>query len=562
MATTTLNRTRSWLGSLPRRTKFKGGKSQKRHEESAVSPSATLDAPAQGEQRRWSRLVPGPAVTIAVLASIEAVSRAVGRVPNPGVYFLPAVAFSAYVGGVAAGLVSAALALAYAAYFFAEPGRVFHYAGGDRARFVGMLVAAPVVALLVGLMRRRVEAAAARTIQTERAHSASLAALLEERDRSAAERAKLMATVEREHAVMAAVMAGMSDGLVVVDGQDRIRYCNAQAAKLLQLDAESITGQTLQVAFVSVGRRLVNLEVARETWRRAREHLGERPSVELQLRTEAGMRYVLLDIFPIDDVEHGDERVDTQAREVGVLLRDVTAERELARTKDEFTSMVSHEIRAPLASILGFAELMALRLLPPEQMQSSAETIHRESMRLSALIDDVLDIQRMEAGRMELHVSSVMVDLLVDEVVDLFRVQSAHHRLVANVPDDLPSVRGDRDRLKQVLSNLVSNAIKYSPDGGEVRICAEQVGDLVRLSVSDQGLGIPASALPQLFQRFYRVPGDDRNHIQGPGLGLAISRAIVEMHGGVLDVRSEVGRGSTFSFTLPLADMALDEDAA
>ncbi len=234
---------------------------------------------------------------------------------------------------------------------------------------------------------------------------------------------------------------------------------------------------------------------------------------------------------------------------VGVF-RDVTQEQAVSRLKDELVSLVSHELRTPMASVLGFSELMLTRQLSEAKSRLYIETIHKEAQRLSNLINDFLDIQRMEAGRQVYNYTEVDLKPVMRRITDVF---SQHRsRLKLDLPTNIPAVLADPDRILQTMTNLVSNAIKYSPDGGDINITVRlNEHSMVEIAVKDRGLGIPREARGQLFSKFYRVDNSDRREIGGTGLGLAISREIVEAHGGKIWVESELGKGSVFYFTLP-----------
>ncbi len=354
---------------------------------------------------------------------------------------------------------------------------------------------------------------------------------------------------EAERAALSTVVESMGDGLLVFDTEHRLRYGNERAAQILGFSIAGAIGVSPQELLSLLRPHLADPESVVAAWNDAVTRLSEHPRFDAVLAGDEGERAIEVSLFPIE--MHG--RRQPGGLEIGVLLRDVTMERRLARAREEFTSMISHEMRGPLTGIVGYAELMATGKMAPQQLQQCAQLILQESLRLADLLDHVLDIERLEAGTLPFRPKAVSLAPLVAEVFELYDLRSPKHRLVADLPADLPLLWADRNQLRQVLENLISNAIKYSPAGGEVRIQARPEGEMVRISISDQGLGIPAAALPNLFRRFYRVPGPERQAIGGTGLGLAIVKRMVEVHGGRIDVSSNPGKGSTFSFTIPVA---------
>ena len=227
------------------------------------------------------------------------------------------------------------------------------------------------------------------------------------------------------------------------------------------------------------------------------------------------------------------------------------------RMKSELVSIVSHELRTPLASVLGFTSLLLTRDFDDETHHRYLGIIDAQARRLGSLIDDFLDARRLEQGKLELLREPIDVAGLLREQAELFAGQSARHRVDVAVPTGPLAVRGDRDRLAQVVGNLLSNAIKYSPEGGRVELVAERENGTVRVEVRDEGVGIPQEQQSQIFTRFFR--GDAAaSGISGTGLGLAVSREIVEAHGGRIGFTSAEREGSTFWLELPAADGVRD----
>lgn len=232
--------------------------------------------------------------------------------------------------------------------------------------------------------------------------------------------------------------------------------------------------------------------------------------------------------------------------------RNITKEFEVDRIKSEFVSTVSHELRTPLASILGFTELIMTRELKPDRQKKYLTTIYNEAGRLTALINDFLDIQRMEAGKQCYESKEIQLLPIIKKVMDLQKVHSDKHELILDFAGGSDRVIGDREKMEQAITNLVHNAIKYSPDGGEVRVAVYEKDGLVNIEIKDEGLGVPPESMDKLFEKFFRVDNSDRRSIGGTGLGLAIVKEIIGVHGGEIKVDSEYGKGSTFTVSLPV----------
>lgn len=247
---------------------------------------------------------------------------------------------------------------------------------------------------------------------------------------------------------------------------------------------------------------------------------------------------------PIIDEENGG------CRGYLFVYRDRTESEIADELKNEFVSIVSHELRTPLASVLGFIEILLHREIPQEKQKKYMLTIYKEAIRLSNLINDFLDLQRMESGSQEYHFIPIRLGQWVHEQKEQWKGTQSH-QFNLHVPNEDLYVLADVNRLTQVLTNLVSNAIKYSPDADQIDIYVHAREDHVNIEVKDYGLGIPEQVHDQLFSKFYRVDNSDRRQIGGTGLGLSISKEIVDAHNGNLSFVSTLGQGSTFTISLP-----------
>lgn len=236
------------------------------------------------------------------------------------------------------------------------------------------------------------------------------------------------------------------------------------------------------------------------------------------------------------------------------LQSDITERKEMERIKDELVSTVSHELRTLLASLRGFTELMLKRTFTPDKQREFLSIIHSESLRLTDLINDFLDLQRIAARRQTYDFEDLALPPLLREAVTVFSSGNGQHQLCIDAPDSLPLVRVDTARLRQVLTNLLSNAIKFSPQGGAVTVGARVEGDALKVWEQDQIVGIPPEAQQNLFSKFFRVDNRDTSSIGGTGLGLALVKEIVKAHSSRVWVESTIGKGSTFFFTLSLSD--------
>jgi signal transduction histidine kinase len=254
-------------------------------------------------------------------------------------------------------------------------------------------------------------------------------------------------------------------------------------------------------------------------------------------------------------------RLATEVRQTAKRLEQLNTDLDAAmKSKDQFLSNVSHELRTPLNSIIGFTDLLLTEELGPplsDQQRDFLETVARNGRQLLELINELLDLQRIAAGRMDIKQEEVDLSGLLQEAAGSVKaqVQKHGHALVVTSPPEELRVLADRGRVRQILLNLLSNAIKFTPDGGRITVAAAPVngGAAARIAVSDTGIGIAAEDQPKLFKEFSQLDASASRRYEGTGLGLALSRRLIELQGGTIGVESEMGKGSTFWFILPQA---------
>ncbi|MBN1178890.1 MAG: response regulator [Anaerolineae bacterium] len=357
-------------------------------------------------------------------------------------------------------------------------------------------------------------------------HDVQLLATLSDYAAVALENARLYERAETERRKLETVLHESSEAVVVMDPDQRILLCNPAACGTLQLPANSvgrlagevITQPTLQEILRGVQRakRMIRAEVAIYDGRTFTAYLS---SVE-------GVGYLL-------------------------MMQDVTHFKELDRIKSEFVSTVSHDLRTPLTTIQGYITLLQ-RVGPlNEQQQEFVQRVHTSVSEITELIGELLDLGRIEAGY-DLDMEPLHVEAVIDIVVDELQHLAAEKNLELRwQKPNLPLIRGNHRRLQQVMENLVSNAIKYTPEGGWIAVEATSDKTYIVVRVADSGIGIPLADQPYIFERFYRVESEETETIQGTGLGLTIVKSAVEKHGGRIWVESRPGVGSVFTFVLP-----------
>jgi two-component system phosphate regulon sensor histidine kinase PhoR len=342
--------------------------------------------------------------------------------------------------------------------------------------------------------------------------------------------------LEREQAKATAILEGMVEGVIAVDGHNLIALMNERVRAIFSLGPGPVAGRP----FLEVIRNADLHEVLRQT--RGDDAVARR---ELSLSTPVERR---LQVNAVRLALGGDE--------VGVLmvLHDVSELRRLEQVRTEFIANVSHELRTPLTAILGYLEtLLSGALEEPEHARKFLEIVHRHTERLGRLLNDLTDLSNIELGKVSLRLQPTSLADTVESVLTIIlpKAEAGEVRLTSEVPRDLPLVRADHDRLAQILINLVDNAVKFTPPGGHVAVQARREGaDMIGVAVADTGVGIPRVDLPRVTERFYRVDRARSRELGGTGLGLAIVKHLVLAHGGELAIESEFGRGTVVSFTL------------
>ena len=341
----------------------------------------------------------------------------------------------------------------------------------------------------------------------------------------------------------------MLSGVVVVGTNGQILLMNSAAKRIFGLPQDIGTGQ-------SVGAVVGNDKVQSLISASLEDAQEKAEEVSLFTPTER--------IFQAQTALLRGE--NTNIAGVVATFNDITELRNVERMKTEFVASVSHELRTPLTSIKGFIRTLlddADGYYDRDTQVEFYQIIDQECDRLVRLINDLLNVSRIEAGRaLDLNLKPVDLGPLIARVVASQASYTTRHQLDMDVPPDLPTVVADEDKIDQVLTNLINNAIKYSPEGGPVTVSARNARGEVEITVADHGIGIPPEHLDKIFARFHRVEGGDTRRAGGTGIGLYLVKHLVEAHNGRIWVKSEVGKGSAFTFTIPLKGPAAPGDGA
>lgn len=340
--------------------------------------------------------------------------------------------------------------------------------------------------------------------------------------------------LQAERDKLAAVLHEMSDGVLIVDQKGKVQMLNAAAENMFGISLETAAGH-------SVAETLRHYQIV-DLWQRCQE-TGEAQSAILEIIDKK--LYLQGVATPLGQAHSGN---------ILLLFQNLTRLRQLETVRRDFVSNISHELRTPLASLKALTETLQDGALDdPPAARRFLERIETEVDSMSLMVAELLELSRIESGHVPLKLASISPLDILTSAVDRLRLQAerAGLALTLDCPPDLPPVLADQPRLEQVTVNLLHNAIKFTPSGGQILAGAQGQDDRVIFSVKDTGIGIPASDLPRIFERFYKA---DRGRASGgTGLGLSISRHLVEAHGGKIWVESVEGKGSTFYYSIPLA---------
>jgi signal transduction histidine kinase len=366
--------------------------------------------------------------------------------------------------------------------------------------------------------------------------------------------ARLYEQVSTEKRRLDAILEVSADGVMILDPSFRITRFNQALARYSGWSAAQAIGRQHDDVLVLRDKRagMTLSEAAAGGW-----PLVTRSSAGLMV---SGPLYVEGDLQRRDGTRLSvgityAPLFDRDGRLVNLIanVRDITRFREADELKNTFISIISHELKTPVALIKGYAGTLRRddARWEPETVRESARIIEEEADRLTTLIDNLLDASRLQAGGLKLNLGDVAVDAIAHRLVELFQTQTTQHTLTAAFPARFPIVHADAARIEQLLSNLISNAIKYSLQGGRIRVSGRALPETVEIAVSDEGAGIPLEEQSRIFERFYRVDDALSRRAQGSGLGLFIAKAIAEAHGGSIRVDSAPGHGASFTVSLP-----------
>ena len=360
-------------------------------------------------------------------------------------------------------------------------------------------------------------------------------------------RLKYLHELTAERDTNAALLDGSADGVAVIDKNFEIVRFNRSMQKLCALAGTDALGERAEAVLRFVTREGSPLEGALHPIRVAMTDGIARAGVELRLLVgEDQERWVSGTFSPIRDADG--------TSSILVNLRDIAEQKEQERMHRDFVSMAAHELRNPLTAIKGFTRTLMLKadMLSDERRLEYLSMVNEQSNRLAHLVDDLMQVSRIDAGRVTLDPRALDVGETLTGLLEQFRTKWSSREIVVSRSEVAP-VFADHHKLEEILINLIDNAVKYSEAGSRVEVSIAGDGPDVKVSVRDHGEGIPPEEIPNLFQKFARIASPSTSEIPGTGLGLYIVKGFVVAHGGRVWVDSVLGEGSTFSFTLPVA---------
>jgi len=368
---------------------------------------------------------------------------------------------------------------------------------------------------------------------------------------AALENAELYDEVNKSKVYIENLVENAADLIITTDLDDRILTWNRGAEVLFGYDKDEVIGKHLSILLPP--ERFHELEEMRAKVQIS----GALRDIEIRSKKKDGvMIYLSLSVSPVRDLDGKIVGFLRVAKDITEKKRYERRLKELDKMKSDFVSNVSHELRTPLTSIKGSVDNMLDGLTGSlnEKQIRYLNRIKSNTDRLSRLINDLLDLSRIESGHVEVRPTNLPLTALAEEVAEHMKALAAEKLIRIEIPPADPKVTAwaDRDKVTQVLMNLISNAVKFTPRDGKITVALEKNGsDYIQISVADTGPGILPEERNRIFSKFYQVANVDKQKPKGSGLGLAISKALVEMHGGKIWMESEVGKGSTFYFTLP-----------
>ena len=372
--------------------------------------------------------------------------------------------------------------------------------------------------------------------------------------------AQLYEEVSREKRRLDGIIENSADGVMILDARHQIQVFNRALAALTGWTATDALGrehdEVIRWAHIDSGVDLGSAEAG--GWPLTVRAPEQEPALEMQdgprtLFVEGDLRRRDGSTVSVGITYAPLMAQDGRLVNIIVDVHDITRFREAEELKSTFVSVISHELKTPVSLIKGYAGTLRREDASWDEktLRDSLAVIEEESDRLNELIDNLLDASRLQAGALSLSFDDVILADLATRTVNKFRVQTPAHQFELDFPADFPVLQGDEGRLVQVLTNLLTNAIKYSPSGGIIRVSGRVLPSRVVITVSDQGIGIAPVEQTRVFDAFYRVDDAPTRRTQGTGLGLYLAKAVVEAHGGRIWVESEPGFGAVFSFSLP-----------